>query len=260
MSYVTLSDFERYFENFGTWYYGSRVLITGSIIIATSTWQNDIDASYNKINNILDSYTRIPIVPVGTNPSNGSYHPFLIEWNACDTIYTKLKARHSREFNNELPQWMMDFATRGKAIFDDIVSGKITLDTDTTNTGIGYPQRVTGTLSKAGFYSNWDSGWYRGSDYKKIYHFKITDIAVGTKVGQAKFQLSLDDGYSFEDTKNDTGTDWIDIEFGLKIRWTFPVSVTETQLALNDEWKIECIPQDVRRSGFDTRFKQFARG
>lgn len=260
MSYASFRDFETYLEGFGTNYFGTINENTGVLSIDTSSWQDAINQSYNRINSILDSIERIPIVPVGTQPRTGSYHPYLIEWNVCDTIFMKLKSRHSPEMNNALPLWMQEFGTRAQIILDEIVSGKISFSTDTVRTGINIPQKVSvvgfGTL-----FDNWDFGFYNASDYPKMFHIKITGTVDGNNIGQAKFKYSEDDGVSYCETETLTGTSWIDIKDGLQIRWQPAViSGTQVQLNLNDEWKIECTPTQVRTSGFKSTFRTFGRG
>jgi len=160
MAYATFSDFEQFFEGFGTNYYGTFVQQAGTNAIDLTAWQSAIDSSYNRINTMLDSVDKVPVVPIGTNVKSGAYHPNLIEWNCCDVIFVKLRSRHAREFNNMLPDWMSSFGSRCMQILDSINCGNIALDTDTTSSGIGFPQRVVGINSKASFFTNWDSGFY----------------------------------------------------------------------------------------------------
>ncbi len=208
----------------------------------------------------MDAIGRIPIVPVGTNPKTGSYHPALIEWNCLDTIELKLKARHASEFRDKFPDWMDYYGSRRNAIFTDIVSGRIVLDTDTTTRGIGYPVPVT-KLGFATLYTNWNFGFYRATDYPKIFHVRINGTADGNDIGEAEFEISEDDGYSYLATTCDTGTNWIDMENGLWIRWS-PGTLTGTrrQLEYHDEWKITCIPSNIRTVGYQSTFKTFGRG
>lgn len=262
MSYAAFEHFETYFEQFGTGYYGSLLHgDSGSLIIATNQWQIDIDASFNKINILLDSIGRIPIVPIGTNVKTGSYHPHLIEWNTVDTIFTKLKSRHSVEYKGALPEWMMSFYSRGESIFQKIQDEEIVLDTDTTNTGIGYPIPIT-KVGMATFYSNWDSGFYYQSEFPKFYRFKITNVSEGSSSGQAYFKYSNDDGFTWQSTEILTDSGWIAIEGGLEIRWanTGTLFGTQVQLALNDEYKVTCIPTNIKTANSKVHVRTFRRG
>jgi hypothetical protein len=256
MAYCDFSDIERHFESFGTGYYGSMNGTT--LFIATTQWQSDIDASYGRMNILLDAVDRIPKVPIGTNLVTGSYHHALKEWNACDTIYTKLRARHSVEYNGNLPEWMLYFGSRSRELFTGIVDGNISLDLDTTNKGIGYPENII-KMGVAKFYSNWDTGYYSQSEYPKVYHFKVTE---GSVVGIAKFQVSYDDGFSYDSDAIDTGTSWIDIEGGLKIRWENAGTLlgTQQQLVVNDEYKVSCIPINTRSVNVGVRASTWKRG
>ena len=257
MPYATGEHFDRMLEGFATAYYGTQSDNgTGTVQINVSQFLSDIQMSYDKINVKLDSIDRIPVTPIGTQ-SNGSHHPYLIEWNVCDTIYTKIRSRHLFEYGDNMPEWIKEFGSRSQMIESMIVSGDIVFETDTTNKGIGYPIRVTGS-SIAKFYSNWDSGYYEASDYPREYHFKINDVSGGTNPNQAKFIFSKDSGISYETGTYTTGTDWIDVEKGLKVRWGY--SSGTNQLALNDEWKITCIPVNTLSTGQSSQFKRFKRG
>jgi|SRR5882672_6487834 len=243
MSYAAISDTERFFEQFATSYYGSRIQPVGTLYIDITSLQSDLESSYTRMNTYLDAINRIPIVPIGTNIKTGSYHPLLIEWNCCDTIYYKLKARHSQENAGKLPDWMEGFYRRGTQIFQDIANGYITLDTDTTNRGIGYPTIVART-GMATLYSNWDSGFYSGSDFAKQFRIKISDTSAGSNIGQAQFQYSEDDGVSYLAPNYFTGTVWCVIHSGLQIRWAAGLG-TIAQLVVGDTWRIECIPVNM---------------
>lgn len=261
MSYAQIVDFRRYYERFATLYYGDSENLAATAEISTTEMQSDIDASFNKLNTILDSFNRIPIVPIGTNLKTGSYHPYLIELNACDTIYTKLRARHQSEHSAGLPDWMTSFGSRCEWILSQIAQGGIALDTDTTNRGIGYPMIMVGS-GVATIFSNWDSGFYDGSEYPKEYRLKIIDTtAVGSNVGQAYFTVSADGGASFETATRTTGTDWQDIEDGFKVRW-YPAATlgTNTQHVVGDEWKVDCIPVNVQHISQPSKYSTFKRG
>lgn len=259
MSYAVISDLNRYLENFGTSYYGSRNGPLGTISINGSLIQEDLDSSFAKINSMLDSLDRIPLIPLGTSIKTGLYNPFIIEWNCCDVIYTKLKSRHYAEYQGNLPSWMVEFGSRGLNIFTDIMNNKIILDIETTNKGIGYPEIVAHT-GVAQFFSNWDSGYYTASDYKKTFHFKITSVSEGSSFGQAKFKTSFDDGFTYNSDEVYVGTEWINVSNGLSIRWSPVSSGTNAQFATNDEWKVQCIPMNVVSAGYPSRFKQFKVG
>jgi hypothetical protein len=259
MGYAAISDFNRYFENFATIYYGNSANPAGTVEIATSQLQLDIEASFGKLNTILDGFQRIPIVPIGTNIKTGSYHPYLIEANACDTIYTKLYSRHAPEYSDGLPEWMRAFGTRVENILFLISQGNIVLDTDTTNRGIGYPIRVAGT-GQATMYTNWDSGFYSASDYPKELRFKIIDTTTtGSNVGQAGYQISYDAGVSWEDGTRTTGTEWQSIVDGVKVRWA-PGLGTIDQHIVNDQWKVNCIPMNIQHVSTPSFYRTFGRG
>ena len=258
MAYAQFSDFENYLEGFGTSYYGTRDNLTGSISINTTKFQSDMDNSFNRINSILMSIDRIPLVPVGTNPRSGSYHPYLVEWNVVDTIFSKLKARHLIELNGILPEWMNDFGSRCNAIISGLVSGKITLDTDTSNTGIGMAVRVAGS-GIATMYTNWDSGFYNGSDYNRIFRIKVTDFSNGSRVGQSKFVVSGDNGYSYDTALFDTGTSWVNIANGLQVRFA-PGLGTSDQFVYGDTWSVEVKPQNHNIVNRGPKFKRFSVG
>ena len=258
MSYATYLDLDRYLEGFATSYYGTLSQVAGTITIDFNTMQNDIDASYNKINSMLSSIQRIPIVPIGTNPKTGSYHPYLIEWNTMDSIYVKLRSRHAIEYGGALPQWMNDFGTRSMRIFDQIANGEIILDTDTSFHGIGYPIKLAGS-GIATMYSNWDSGHYTSSDFQRTFRFKIVSTTNGSQIGQAEFKVSQDDGYSYLTDTWVTATNWCDIQSGLNIRWSPGLGTTD-QLVIGDIWKVVCTPINILSVGRDTVFKTFGRG
>ena len=258
MGYANRSDFERFVEGFGTLYYGTQSADGEGIVeIDINKFQSDIDASYNNINIKLDGVDRIPITPIGTQ-SNGSFNQYLIDWNCYDTIYTKLRSRHLMQFGDNLPDWIRQFGTMSNAIEKMIREGDVVFETDTTNKGIGYPIRVTGS-SIAKFYSNWDTGFYQASDYPKEYHFKIYGTLNGTNPGQAIFRYSKDGGVSYLSNDITTGTDWIAIDKGLEVRWGVIVG-TSAQLAINDEWSITCIPVNTISTGMSSNFKTFKRG
>lgn len=261
MSYAAFADFEKYVESYGTNYYGTFSELAGTITINTSKWQDDIDFSYNNINTILDSIGKIPLIPVGTQPRTGSYHPALIELNVCDAIYRKFNSRHIQEMNGKLPDWMTWFGTRCMQIFDDIETEKISFSTDTIRTGIGIPVKIR-TSGYATLHNNWDFGFYSASDYPKTFHIKITGTIDGNGFGQTKFKWSEDSGVTFlAVTEQTVGSLWINIANGLQVRWQAGSAIgTNNQFEYNDEWKIECVPTQVRTSGFRSTFNRFGRG
>ena len=260
MPYASIGHLNRYFENFATLYYGSQDNIPGTMTIGTAEIIADLTASFDRMNVMLDSIHRIPIIPIGTNVKSGSYNTFLIEWNCCDAIFEKLKARHIVEFQGRLPEWMMYFGTRCNEVFNSIVNGKIPLDTDTTNRGIGYPIAVTKT-GYAAFYTNWDSGFYQRSDFSREYRVKVVGTANGNGIGQAIFQLSEDGGFNYFDGTYTTGTVWVDLGYGLAVRWEHgTVTGSLGQVERNDEWKITCIPVNIKNVGYSSSYKTFGRG
>lgn len=264
MSYASIPELNRYLEDFATNYYGSLsgTANMGTFVgIATNVLQDDLDASYNKINTYLNSVGHIPLVPIGTSIKTGSYHPYLIEWNCVDTIYTKLTSRHAEEYRDGYPIWMMSFYGRGTSIFQSIVDRKITLDTDTPNRGIGIAQIV----SKTGYgslYTNWDSGYYTRSDFARTYRVKIVGTTDGNEIGQAKYIVSDDDGYSFWSGTFLTGTQWdCSLSSGIEIRFAPGTKTgTKNQLEIGDQWKFDCIPVNTFNSGGEAKFTQFRRG
>ncbi len=260
MAYANFTDCEKFLEGFGTNYFGTYNETLGSLQINTIGWQDAINSSFNNVNTILDSFQKIPIIPVGTQPRTGSYHSALVELNVCDMIFNKLKARHIQEFGGKLPDWMMYFGSRCSQIFDDIVNDKITFSTDTVRTGIGIPVKVT-TNGFATFFSNWDFGFYSASDYPKTFRFKVTGTSDGNGLGQAKFRISEDDGISYQTNDNIVGSSWICIKNGLEIRWQAGTTTgTQVQFELNDEWKVDCTPTQIRTSSYKSTFSRFGRG
>lgn len=263
MAYAQITDLNRFLENFGTNYYGSKENVLGTLTIDTTTLQQDIDSAFDRINTMIDSIGRVPIVPIGTNVNTGSYHPYLIEWNCNETIFTRLKARHSTEYKDDLPKWMMSFKEKCDKILDDIVNGRIALDTDTTSRGIGYPITYgTFTRGYAKLFSNWDIGYYTSSDFPKTYNIRITGTDEGNTIGSAEYSISKDGGFNYESGTHKTGTSWQHIEYGLQIRWGYgSVTGTLNQLELSQEWQITCIPVDNKKVvGNSSVFKRFGRG
>jgi len=260
MSYAGFSHLDMYIEQFATLYYGNEDNPAGTMEIGTVALQTDLDFSSRRLDQRLDAIARIPVIPIGTSPKTGSYNPYIIEWNACDTIFQRLKARHALEFKGAYPEWITGFGSRCDRIVFDIMEGNIVLDTDTTNKGIGAPQKVV-QVGLANFYTNWDSGYYQASDRPKTFRFKIAGTTDGNEIGQAKFSCSDDGGYSWGSIYFPTSIDWTDVASGLKIRWE-PISLTGTfkQLELGDEWQVQCIPYEISSINADAKFKTFGRG
>lgn len=258
MAYAVFSHFETYLEQFGTRYYGVYNEIAGTTTIDTVQWQADIDAAFDKINNLLDSVPRIPFVPVGTMSRTGSYNPYLVEWNCVEAIYQRLRSRHAPEFADQLPQWIQDFGKRGQDIYNGIESERYILESDSSSQGIGYPIKVTVT-GIGTFHTNWNFGLYHASDYTKEFRFRVTGTLGGNAIGQAVFQVSEDGGASFLPDVHTTGTEWQEIRDGLMVRWQ-PGVGTNNQLNINDEWKTTCVPSMVRNVGSPVRWKRFERG
>lgn len=261
MSYASVEHLSRFLEDFGTLYYGTRQgtsLVFGTTEVANIT--ADLEYSASKIDGYLMAFGRVPGVPIGTNPKNGSYSPFLIEWNAYDTIFQKLKSRHTLEFKGGYPDWILSFGSRAEKIMNSLACGEITLDIETSYTGIGYPSKVAQS-GFATFYSNWNSGFYSKSDYPTTFRIKITGTSDGNEIGQTRFTVSSDDGYSWDSVDNVTGTGWIDISAGLAVRWS-PGTLTGTQrqIEYGDEWKISCTPVNMRTVTGGAQFKEFGRG
>lgn len=260
MGYAQIVDLNRYFENFATMYYGVEVgRSVGIDVSGTSEIMTDLGHSYDKINSMLESVGRVPIVPIGTM-KNGKHHPHLVEWNCSDMIYTKLKSRHSYEFNGELPGWMTQFATRCKEIFGDIASERITFDFDNTKSGIGYPTEVI-RVGRAQLVTNWDSGFYFGSDYQRNFRIKIDGTGASNSISDSTFKVSNDDGYSWTTLAEKTGTDWVGIQTGFSVRWAYgSTSGSQVQLNIGDEWRITCTPASINKVSSNARFKTFSRG
>ena len=260
-SYATFADVERFFEGFATHYYGHKDNLAGTLQIYTGSLADDLSFSFNKINIELSSVGRVPIIPVGTNVKLGQYHPHLVEWNAVDTIFNKLKSRHAVEFRDGLPEWMMSFATRANQIINDIVLGRVSLDTDTTTYGIGYPVEIS-RVGRGTFYTNWDSGFYWKSDYPKVFRLKIFATTSGNEIGEAEFKSSDNDGYSWSETLSLTGTTWIHLEGGLDVRWEPAGTLygTQAQVEYGDEYQIKCIPANVKVINRHSNFRRIKRG
>lgn len=257
--YATFADCQRYLEDFGTNYYGSSIGSMGSIYIDTTSWNADLLSSYDKINTLLSGITRIPIVPVGTQPKTGSHHPYLVEWHAVDTIYTKLKSRHSQEFQNKLPEWITDFYARGTAIYDAIAQGHVIFDTDTTTRGIGYPVKVAvATSSTATLFSNWDSGFYDASDFVKTYQIKISGTTDGNTIGSSTFQVSDNNGYTWNTEQIPTSLDWTEIAHGFSVRWG--ANGTNGTHQYGDTWSITCTPTNTRNTGKGAKYREIGLG
>lgn len=262
MPYGTYLHFDQYLEGFATAYYGTKNELVGTVTIDFTSMELDLSMSYNKLNSQLEGITRIPIIPIGTNSRNGSYNPYLIEWNICDTIFNKLRSRHFTEYQGKLPEWMLDFGKRCDDILDEIYSGKIVLETDTTNKGIGISQKVR-TLGFATMFSNWDSGYYSGSDFEKTFHIKITGTTAGTGFDQAEFSVSDNDGYSYSTDKTKVSAGWVSIQSGFCVRWSPPTGTltgTQNLFEYNDEWKVVCTPQNTRAISRKSISRRFGRG
>ena len=257
MNYCAGEHFERILEGFATLYYGTQAGGTGTIEIATSVFESDINSSFNRINNVLDGFDRVQVVPIGTE-SNGSYNQALVDWNVLDTIYTKLVARHWIQLQGNMPDWMSEFGSRARKIECDIKDGYITFEVDTTQKGIGYPIRVAGTGASP-FYSNWDTGYYEGSDFEKTFHFRINSVTDGTTPNKAQFIVSDNGGYSWWDGTYTTGTDWASVKDGLQVRWGYTTG-TNPMLVVGDEWKINCVPVNKISQGQSSGYKTFRRG
>lgn len=254
--YCTYSDFERFSEGFGTQYYGTKNEVTGTVTIATTTWDIDIESAYLKINAYLDAIPHIPIVPVGTNTA-GSYNPLLVEWNAKEVIYQRLKARHLLEYGGGLPGAILDFGSRCSEILTDIADGKVKMDTDVPTQGIGYPVRQAGTSGNV-FYTNWDTGHYDGAEYSKTYQVWVNDVTAGSTVGLSKFVVSCNGGYSWDVGTFTTGTAWVDIEDGIAVRWSQTLGTSHFVGA--DKWNFTCIPMNIPTKNRGAKFTRFGRG
>jgi hypothetical protein len=259
MSYAAFEHLEKFFESFATLYYDTSGGV-GSVVIGTTALQADLNFSADMLDQRLDAITRIPTIPLGTSSRTGSYNPFVVEWNACDTIFRKLKSRHALEFRGQYPDWILAFGSRCDWILSSILSGNIVLDTDTTNKGIGIPAKIAQT-GWATFYSNWNDGFYRGSDFPKTYRIKVTGTLNGNEIGQARYSISSDGGYSWWSSDALTGTTWCDIEDGLEVRWE-PGTLTGTrkQIEYGDEWSILCTPASVSSIAAGVRFRSFKVG
>lgn len=259
-SYATFADCERYLESFGTNYYGTS--INGTISIDTTSWANDLEAAYDSINVQLSTIERVPIIPVGTSVSTGRFHPHLIEWNAVLAIYRKVYSRHAYEFRGNVPEWVSIFGSRAAQVFEDIAYGKVSLFTDVTWKGIGYPVPVT-RVGRGTFYSNWNTGFYQYSANSKTYRFRVIGTTNGNLPGQAEFVVSHDDGYSWETGTRTTGTAWIDIEYGLAVRWENTGTLyggTQYQINRLDEYQITCVPPSMNAPRSRVEAKTFRRG
>lgn len=279
LAYCALSDLGKHFDEFLDSYYGTEAAGSTAAIA-------DLNRHYRIINDFLDSLGRFKRIPIGTQ-ADGSYPQSLIDLNAVSLISEKLLAVHAGELATEIPAWILQYITTRKEIRDMIAEGEIIFEEEISvgELGVGAPLVVSkGTDSKGDVDSNWDGysgqvAWheqtelrpafrqiwgvtkgYQGEDFPRWYHIKIDGTSSGNEIEEASFKWSMDGGISWEETGITTDDDWIYLDWGVFVRFTF--SAGTSHLNMNDEWKFYCVPQRITAQGNKriVKTREFQRG
>lgn len=257
-TYCSIQDLDSLLEGFVSRYYGSHIDDADDITIGTQ-FSADQTLSFSQANEWLSGITHIKSLPIATqSDGNYPYHVRMLQGNLM--IYTRLKNKHYGEFNDGTPGWINVFLSRAKDIYSDIRQQNVVFDEDITQgeSGIHFGTFVTKT-GTANWYNNWENGVYKGSDYPRVYSIVIDGTTDGNVIGSATFKWSRDGGISFAAIQQTTGTQWIDLEDGIKFRWG-AVGTTASQLGYGDRYDFKVVPLNVPVKGGGVRYVTFKRG
>lgn len=256
-TYVSTQDLDTLLENFVSKYYGSYIDGADDVTIGTQ-YSVDLSNSYQQANEWLSGVNSIKTVPIGTQ-SDGNY-PFnvrMLQGNLM--IYHRLLGAHYGEFSDGIPGWIRVYLNRANDIYSDIKNMRVVFADDITQgeSGIGQGTFVSRS-GMANWYTNWETGYYRASDFAKTYSVRIDGTLSGNSIGQSTFKWSKDGGASFIGTSIVTATTWTELEEGLKIRFE-PIG-TGNQLEFGDRFDIRCVPMNIQAKSGQVRNVYFRRG
>ena len=262
--YATNSDLERLFTNFTLQYYGTYIDDDPEL----ATFNSDSQAKLDRDLDVVSSYIDSKLSALGYNTplrtvDGTRYDYFVTDWCAYLTIHRRLIAYTAVNEGLEFPEWIDYFKQQADSIYEAIANGDIALDADISlkESGIGYVEVVSG--SNNAFFENNRAygGVYSNNDLTATFYIEIDGTNAGNEIGKATFKWSVDGGYSFEYTKNQTGTSWIELRDGVKVRW-IPNTNATTQLNLGDSWKFVAVPLqvNVKTGGNYAKPKYFGRG
>lgn len=258
-TYISSADLDTLLDGFTARYYGTN--LDGDEEVTTITqFYVDANQSFDETNEMLSGINSIKQLPFGTQSGgNYPYHVRMLQANLM--IYARLKARHFGEFNDGIPGWINTYRAQADKILADIRGQNVVFDQDVTTgeSGIGVGSWVSHS-GAANLYSNWETGFYRGDDYPRVFVVEIDGTTSGSNIGQSTFKWSNDGGFTFltENTELSTATSWTELESGLKVRWE-PVG-TNAQCVYGDRFTIRCTPMNIPQKGGNIRFVTFRRG
>lgn len=258
-SYIGIADLDFVLDNFVSRYYGSFTDDDPEQPFIGTQFYLDLHSSFDQTNEILSSIPSIKQVPVGTQVGgNYPHHVRMLQSNLM--VWNRLRNKHYAEFTDNYPGWINAFKNtadgmivalrKQQAIFAD--------DTSYGEAGIGIGT-FTSKTGVANWYSNWETGFYRASDYPKTYVVQIDGTTSGNVIGSATFKWSKNGAFTWEDELQETSSEWVELEDGLAIRWE-NVGTGTMQLSVGDRFEVRCTPQNVPQKGGGLRFTTFKRG
>jgi len=243
--YATNTDLNNFYNQFTTKYYGTYLNDDSNLGTIFAAGQSNINKDLDRESSYIDAVLsglgyKTPLDPLG---ASGTYDQQITEWCSKAVIYKRLVSEHAVDYPDELPSSIMIFGEDAKAIEASIFEGRLPLDIDITaeESGIGHVA-IGATSGTCTFYNNRNYGGVYNGDYDTTYVIQIDSVAAGNDIGKATFKWSRDGGMNFEETGQDTGTQWIGIERGVKVRWQ-PGSHSGNQLEANDWWSFDVVSQ-----------------
>jgi len=151
-----------------------------------------------------------------------------------------------------------DLLFSGRAVLQDYATGKRTFSWELTAADIG-TSRILPNISNTSFGMFQLRGQYQPSDVSASGIFtdnastldldpswKIK-ITVGGAYGTAKFQLSLDDGTTYNGTSVLITNQWTHLSNNVFIRWS-PRALAATDFVANDTWTVQLYSPDRKAS------------
>lgn len=257
-TYIGTVDLNSCLENFVDRYYGT-FLDDGEDLTISDSFYEDMRLSYEKVNEILSGIAHIKTVPVGTQ-ADGRYPFHIRNLQSNIMIYQRLLGKHHGEVRDEIPGWIRVYYSRANETIGDIRGQNVVFTDDITygEAGIGVGTWAT-KAGQANLYTNWEQGFYTWDGWTKNYVIQIDGTTAGNVIGSSTFKWSSDGGFSWEKTEQSTGTAWIEVEYGLQIRWE-PYPSGTLQTSYGDRYEVRCTPVNVPQKSGNVRYVTFGRG
>src|SRR5574341_367225 len=214
----------------------------------TTDARSDLIWATRLINQKLQSIPYIKTTPLGTT-SNGDYDESIKLACSNYAIHRRVWGK-LRDQYEDIPTWIQSFWESAEKIMADIADGNIILETQISaaEKGISEPAKGTANAGISIFFTNSDGygGYFSGVDFRRTWKVQIDGTSGGNGIGNATFKWSKDNGQTWEETGQETGTGWEYLEQNVYIRWEHGTG-TGNQCGMSDFWTFETVPTRLRQ-------------